>query len=155
MADRQKLRKLAWDQAKITDAPVVLIVLADRDGWKKGHPIMEKNFTEMMAAGMPEEKYEWYVNACTGLYGTSSQRDLAFACKNAGFFAMSLMLAAKDLGLDTHPMDGFDLEGVRAAFNIPENFWIPCLIAVGYYDYTVTLAPPKWRKSYAEIVLKF
>ena len=45
--EKQRLRKLAWDQPKVTEAPVVFIVLADRDGWEKGHPFLEKNFKEM------------------------------------------------------------------------------------------------------------
>jgi nitroreductase len=68
---------------------------------------------------------------------------------------MALMFAAKNMGLDAHPMDGFDHEGVRKAFHIPENYWIPLLMAVGYFDEGKTLFPPKWRKSFAEIVVKF
>jgi nitroreductase len=44
--EKGRLRKLAWDQPKVTEAPVVLIVLADRDGWKEGHPFVERNFVE-------------------------------------------------------------------------------------------------------------
>ena len=119
-AEKEKLQKLAWNQPKITQAPVVFIVLADRDGWKEGHPFVEKNFKEMVAAGaMQESQRQWFADARTSLYGQSPEKELAFAVKNTGFFAMSLMLAAKDLGLDSHPMDGFDHDGVKKAFNIP------------------------------------
>lgn len=67
---------------------------------------------------------------------------------------MAFMLAAKDAGLDTHPMDGFDHEGVRKAFGIPDNYFVPVLIAVGHFDAKRTLMPPKWRKKYGEIVIK-
>jgi nitroreductase len=134
---------------------VVFIVLADRDGWKKGHPFVEKNFQEMVQAGsMTEDKHEWFLNACQSLYGGSEEKQQAFACKNTGFFAMTLMFAAKSLGLDTHPMDGFDHDGVRKAFDIPENYWIPLLLAVGHFDEKRTLHPPKWRKTFDDIVLK-
>lgn len=155
-ADKEKLRKVAMNQPKITDAPVVLIVLGDREGWKKGNYGFEKDFTESVKAGiMKQEQYDWFINATNSLYGASTERQLAFACKNAGFFAMSLMLAAKDAGLDSHPMDGFDIDGVRKAFNISDQYWIPCLLAIGHFDKTKTLLPPKWRKSYDEIVVKF
>nr|WP_300462341.1 nitroreductase family protein [Desulfobacula sp.] len=36
------------------------------------------------------------------------------------------------LGLETHPMDGFDHEAVKKEFNIPEKYWILLLLAVGY-----------------------
>jgi nitroreductase len=153
---KEKLRKAAWDQPKITDAPVVLIVLGDREGFKKGNAGFEKDFAESVKAGiMKQEQYDWFVNAAISLYGVSSERQLAFACKNAGFFAMSLMLAVKDAGFDSHPMDGFDIDGVRKAFNIPDQYWIPLLLAIGHFDKGKTLLPPKWRKSYNEVVVEF
>ena len=87
-----------------------------------GRSVVEKNFKEMVKAGsMGEGQYDWFINACQGLYGEREEKQQAFACKNAGFFAMALMLTAKHLGLDTHPMDGFDHDAVRKEFNIPEN----------------------------------
>lgn len=154
--EKLRLRRLAWDQPKVSEAPVTLIVLADRDGWKAGNPSFEKTFKEMVMAGsMQEGQYDWFVNSCNGLYGETEEKQQAFACKNAGFFAMALMLAAKDMGLDTHPMDGFDHDGVRKEFKIPENYWIPLLLAVGYFDGRKQLHPPKWRKTYEEMALKF
>lgn len=153
---KETLRKVAMNQPKITDAPVVLIVLGDREGFKKGNAGFEKVFAESVKAGTTKQvQYDGFVNATNSLYGTSPERQVAFACKNAGFFAMSLMLAAKDAGLDSHPMDGFDIDGVRKAFNIPEQYWIPLLLAIGHFDKTKTLIPPKWRKSYDEIKIEF
>lgn len=153
---KETLRKVAMNQPKITEAPVVLIVLADREGWKKGNPGFEKDFVESVKEGsMKQEQYDWFCKATNSLYGSSPERQLAFACKNTGFFAMALMLAAKDAGLDSHPMDGFDIDGVHKAFNIPEQYWIPCLLAIGHFDKTKTLIPPKWRKSYEEIKIEF
>lgn len=155
-AQKEKLQSLAWDQPKVSEAPVVLIVLADRNAWKRGHKFLERNFAEMVAAGaMTEDQRDWFVDACADLYGANEKRRQAFACKNAGFFAMALMLAAKDAGLETHPMDGFDHDAVRNAFNIPDNYWIPLLIAVGYPRPDLPPTPPKWRKSCREIVVRF
>ena len=154
--DKMRLRKVAWDQPKVSEAPVVLIVLADRDGWKEGHKFVERNFQEMVkAGGMGEDQHDWFINACAGLYGETPEKQQAFACKNAGFFGVSLMYAAKHLGLDSHPMDGFDLEGVRREFNIPDSYWVPLLLAIGHFDETKELGPPKWRKTFDEIVVKY
>jgi len=151
---KARLQQLAWNQPKVSEAPVVLIVLADRDGWKAGHPVVERNFQEMVQAGaMKAEQHDWFIGACNSLYGASSDRQQAFANKNTGFFAMSLMLAAKNLGLDTHPMDGFDLDGVKQAFNISDNYWVPLLIAMGYFRKDKQVLQPKWRKSYDDIVI--
>jgi nitroreductase len=89
------------------------------------------------------------------LYNWSPDANLAFAAKNAGFFAMSLMYAAVSLGLDSHPMDGFDHEAVKKAFNIPDRYWVTILLAVGYKKPGLELTPPKWRKTYEEIVVDF
>ena len=153
---KETLRKLAWDQPKITEAPVVLILLADLEGWKKGNIGFEKDFAESVKAGiMKQEQYDWFTGATASLYGTSSDRIMAFACKNAAFFGMALMLAAKNAGLDSHPMDGFDVDGVKKAFNIPDQYWVPLLLAIGHFDKSKTLFPAKWRKSYNEIVVGF
>jgi len=153
---KARLRKLAWDQPKVTEAPVTLIVLADTSGWREGHGIVEKNWSEMLAAGMmkPEQR-DWFLGAAASLYGWSTDASIAFAVKNTGFFAMALMYAATSLGLETHPMDGFDHEAVRKAFNIPDSYWVPLLLAVGYLRPGIEVMPPKWRKGCDEIVVDF
>lgn len=152
--EKERLKALAWEQPKVSEAPVVLIVLADKNGWQEGHPTVEKNWEEMVnAGGMTPDQRDWFLNAAKSLYGWSGEASLAFATKNTGFFAMGLMYAATSLGLETHPMDGFDHEAVREAFDIPDNFWIPLLLAVGYKKPGLEMQPFKWRKSYDEIVI--
>lgn len=154
--EKVRLQKQAMGQVKVSEAPVTLIVLADRRGWADECPFTEKNFQEMITAGtLSEDRRGWFSKARAGLYGTSEASQLAFATKNTGFFAMSLMLAARSLGLHTHPMDGFSMDGVMEAFNIPDTYWIPLLICVGYFNEERELAPPKWRKTYEEIVVRF
>ena len=155
-ATKEKLKALAWAQPKVVEAPVTLIVLADKDGWQAGHPTVEKNWQEMLDSGaMGPDQRDWFLDAAKSLYGWSPEASLAFASKNTGFFAMGLMYAATSLGLETHHMDGFDHEGVREAFNIPDNYWIPLLLAVGYKQPDVEVFPPKWRKTRDEIVVSF
>jgi len=145
-AQKAKLRPLAWDQPKITEAPVILMLLADTAGWKDDQTGFIRQFEYMVATGRfaPNEK-ERFRDTVIGIYGQTPAQSLAFAVKNTAFFAMTFMYAAADAGLATHPMDGFDHEGVRAAFAIPDRYWIPLLLAVGYLKPGVTVAPPKWR----------
>ena len=144
------LRGVAFDQPKVTEAPVILIVLGDRDGWKEGNPTLEGNFTNTMTP----DKRDWFIGTTKALYGDTVEASLAFANKNAGLFAMSFMFAACAHGLDTHPMDGFDREGVRKEFNIPDNYWIPMLIAVGYRKADLELHPKAWRQSVDDMILE-
>ncbi|MBG0791863.1 MAG: nitroreductase family protein [Desulfovibrionaceae bacterium] len=143
------LRAVASDQPKVTEAPVVLIVLGDRDGWKEGNDTLEKHFRNNL---VPEQR-DWFLGTTAALYGNSPEAGQAFANKNAGLFAMSFMYAASARGLHTHPMDGFDHEGVRREFNIPDNYWVPMLIAVGHLKPGIEIAPKAWRQSVDEIIL--
>lgn len=154
--EKRRLQKCAMNQEKVSQAPVTMIVLADTEGFKEGHQTVERVFQENIRAGlMTEGQREWFKNARNNLYGKNEKTMQAFSCKNAGFFAMSLMLAAKSLGIDSHPMDGFNHDKIVKEFLIPGNFYIPLLISFGYLDHTQTLSPPKWRKSYDDIVVRF
>ena len=115
---------------------------------------MEKNWQEMLSSGaMQPEQRDWFFNAAKSLYVWSPEASLAYAVKNTSFFSMGLMYAATSLGLETHPMDGFDHEAVRKEFEIPDNYWVPLLLAVGYRKPGLALQPAKWRKTYDEIVV--
>jgi nitroreductase len=154
--DKLRLQKCAMNQPKVSEAPLTMIVLADNTGFKEGHETVEKVFQENIKAGlMTENQRDWFLNARNTLYGKNELITQAFSCKNTGFFAMSLMLAAKSLGIDSHPMDGFDQESVVKEFKIPDNYYVPLLISFGYFDGTKKLSEPKWRKNYDEIVVRF
>lgn len=153
-ADRERLKAVAWNQPKIAVAPVVLIVIGDKDGWKSGHPTMEKTLQNMIDLNYVKAENREVIKEGMKVLYDDPEKSIAFACKNTGFFAMSIMLAVKDAGLDSHPMDGFDYDGVKKAFDIPDNFYIPMLLAIGHFDRNHELGPPKWRKSYEDIVFK-
>ncbi len=140
--DKMRLRKNAWDQAKVSEAPVTMIVLADMSGWKPENRFLQNAFENLVKVGqLKEEQKDWFLGECRSLYGETEARQVAFANKNTGFFAMNLMLAAKSMGIDTHPMDGFDLEAVKKEFKIPAHYWVPLLLAVGYFRQEMTLFP--------------
>ena len=152
---KARLRALAWDQPKVTDAPVILMFLADTEAWKMYSPSFERQFSYLVQAGhrKPEER-DAFAGAVKSLYGDTPEKSQAFAVKNTAFFAMTVMYAAADLGYVTHPMDGFDHDGVRKTFAIPDRFWIPLLLAVGHLKPGVAVAPPKWRFDIDDIQYK-
>lgn len=152
-AQKATLRPLAWDQPKITEAPVVLMLLADTAAWQDDQPGFVRQFEYMVGIGrFAATEKERFRETVRGIYGQTPAQSLAFAVKNTAFFAMTFMYAAADAGLCTHPMDGFDHEAVRAAFAIPERYWIPLLLAVGYLKPGVAVLPPKWRFSPEEFL---
>jgi len=62
------------------------------------------------------------------------------------------MLAAKDFGVDTHPMDGFEQDKVKKAFSIPDRYEVAMLIAVGFHDKKKPLLERLSRKGFKEVV---
>jgi len=154
-AQKAKLRVLAWDQPKVTEAPVILMFLANTEAWKIYSPSFERQFSYLVGAGhrKPEDR-DAFAASVRSLYGETPEKSLAFAVKNTAFFAMTVMYAAADLGYVTHPMDGFDHDGVRKAFSIPDTFWIPLLMAVGHLKPGVAVIPPKWRFETDDITYK-
>lgn len=150
--DRKKiLRKCAFDQPKIEEASAVLIIVADPKAVEKNLESVLDSWQEL--SYMKPEMRQTYRDMSNTLYGEeNSLKRKVFAVKNAALFAMNIMLAAKGLGLDTHPMDGFIEECIKKEFNIEEYKIIPMLIAVGYLKPQINLLPRAFRRDIKEFV---
>ena len=66
------------------------------------------------------------------------QRDEAM--RSCGMAAQTLMLAAKEMGYDTCPMDGFDFDAVAKLLNLPEDHIPTMFVVVGK---ALQEAPPR------------
>jgi putative NAD(P)H nitroreductase len=149
--NKERLKKCAMGQPKVAEAAVMFIIIADPAA-------LEPNFETVMdlkiknGESTEEDKKNmggWF----TKKYGPPEGRERAiWATKNTGLFAMNLMLAARAIGLDSHPMDGFDSDKVKAAFNIPDDKILPMLIAVGNLKEGVTLKPRAPRMALDDFV---
>lgn len=137
---KSALRRCASNQKKVEDASAVLIFIADPEAVEKNlDKVLDKNIE---LGYMKPEGRQATVDVVHGLYGPKdSVKRKIFAAKNTAFFAMTVMLAAQGLGLETHPMDGFDEEAIKKEFGIPEDKIIPCIVAIGYLQPGVTLLP--------------
>lgn len=151
--ERKKiLRKCAFDQPKAEEASVVLIMVADPKG-------VEENIGNVLDSWeklgyIKPEMRDTYAGMAKNLYDKEdSLKRKIFAVKNTSLFAMNLMLAAKGLGLETHPMDGFDEDRLKKEFNIPADKIIPMLITVGYLRQDITLLPRAFRRNLDEFVI--
>lgn len=145
------LRKCAFDQAKVEEASAVLIVIADPQGVEENR---EKVFESWERLGyMKPEARGVYSTMMENLYGTvESVRRKIFAVKNASFFAMNFMIAARAFGYETHPMDGFDEDAIKKEFGIPQDKIIPLLIAIGKLKKGVNVLPRAYRRNFDEFV---
>ena len=148
---KQALRKCAMGQPKVEEASAVLIMVADPGAMEENLDGVLANWVEL--GYMNAKTAEGYRSSAGTLYGdrTSMQRKL-FAVKNTAFFAMSVMLAARGLGLETHPMDGFNEDAVKKEFSIGADKVIPVLIAVGWLKPGAKLLPRAWRRRLDDFV---
>lgn len=120
---RQQIRAVAWDQAQVTDASLLVILTADLRAWDKEPGRYWKE--------APEPVRDYLVPAIGQYYDGRElvQRDEAM--RSCGMAAMTLMLAAKELGYDSCPMDGFDFEAVAKLINLPADHAIAMFVAIG------------------------
>ncbi|HSB51236.1 MAG TPA: nitroreductase family protein [Dissulfurispiraceae bacterium] len=151
VAKKRRLRECALNQPKVEEAPVVLILVADPLALEQNRERVLDSWQDLEY--MKSEMRSSYLSLMAELYGTpDSEKRRLFAVKNTSLYAMSLMVAAKGLGIETHPMDGFDEECVKREFSIPPDKSVPMLIAVGYLREGVTLLPRAFRRSIEEFV---
>ena len=120
---RGEIRQVAWDQAQVTDASLLIVLCADLKAWEHEPARYWKN--------APQPVQDFLVPAIGQYYQgrESVQRDEAM--RSCGIAGMALMLAAKEMGYDSCPMDGFDFDAVGKLIKLPTDHVISFMLAVG------------------------
>jgi nitroreductase len=120
---RREIRAVAWDQAQVTDASLLIILCADLKAWEQNPASYWLN--------APQPVQDFLVPAIDRYYrgNETAQRDEAL--RSCGIAAQTLMLAAKAMGYDSCPMDGFDFEAVGRLIRLPAHHIIAMMVAVG------------------------
>jgi nitroreductase len=120
---RKEIRKAAWDQAQVTDASLLVVLCADLKAWDKEPGRYWRN--------APQPVQDFIVPAIGQYYAGREQVQRDEAMRSCGIAAMSLMLAAKEMGYDSCPMDGFDFDAVGKLVNLPQDHVIAMFVAIG------------------------
>lgn len=147
-SNKKKLLGLANNQDKISDASITLIIIGDKDGFKESNPAWDEM---LISVGGNAEIVSGAKQIAAYLYGSSEERKIKFAESNAGLLAMSLMIAAKDKGVDSHAMSGIDFDGIHKEFDLKESETVVMLISLGYFDTSKQLYPRRPRRSFNDI----
>ena len=111
------------------ECSVVIIVLADTNPMAHAEDIFEDRLKRGYYT--PEQK-ERALNKVKELSKKDEKERRIWAVRSTSLACMTLMLAAKDMGLSTCPMEGFDASCVKKEFKIPDNYEIVMLITLGY-----------------------
>jgi len=120
---RKQVRAVAWDQAQVTDASLLIVLCADTKSWEKD--------PERYWCNAPQEVQDFVVPAIDQYYRGREQVQRDEAMRSCGIAAQTIMLAAKAMGYDSCPMDGFDYDAVGDLINLPDDHVVAMFVAVG------------------------
>jgi len=120
---RKQIREAAWDQSQVTDTSLFIIMCADLKAWDKQPERYWKNAAQ--------EVKDFMLPAIDAYYRGKDQVQRDEAMRSCGIAAQTLMLAAKSLGYDSNPMDGFDFDKVAELIQLPDDHIITMFVAIG------------------------
>lgn len=120
---RQQIRQVSWNQAQVTDASALIVLVADCQAWDKQPERYWRN--------APAATQQYLVPAIRQFYVDKPQMQRDEAMRSCGMAAMTLMLAAQEMGYDSCPMDGFDFDAVSQLLNLPADHVPVMFVALG------------------------
>ena len=120
---RQQIRAVSWNQAQVEEASLLIVLTADLQAWAKQPERYWKNAPKAASDVLGPMIGQYYQN------NDQVQRDEAM--RSCGMAATTLMLAAKEMGYDTCPMDGFDFSAVSKLLNLPADHIPTMFVVVG------------------------
>jgi nitroreductase len=131
---RQQIRAVSWNQAQVEEASLLIILTADLKAWEK-NPARYWQYA-------PQAAQDFLVPAIGQYYQGNEQAQRDEGMRSCGMAAMTIMLAAKDMGYDTCAMDGFDFDAVAKLINLPADHTPVMFVVVGK-----ALAPARGRSG--------
>ena len=122
-AVKEQIHVAARNQAQPLDGSLVILLCGNMNAWKDDPMRYWKNH--------PLEKQEHVRDAMHKKYSDSPQNRRDEAMRSCGFAAQTIMLAAKQMGLDSCPMVGFEYDKMAKIINLPDDHIIVMMIVVG------------------------
>ncbi len=120
---RQQIRSVSWNQAQVEEASLLIVLTADLKSWAKQ--------PERYWQNAPKPVQDYLVPAIGAYYKDKEQVQRDEGMRSCGMAAMTIMLAAKEMGYDTCPMDGFDFDAVGKLLNLPADHTPAMFVVVG------------------------
>lgn len=120
---KEKISVAARGQAQPKDGSLVVILCGDMNAWKTEPIRYWKNH--------PAEKQETVKAALERKYDGNPQNQRDEAVRSCGMAAQTIMLAARQMGLDSCPMVGFEYDELSELIKLPEDHLIVMMVVVG------------------------
>jgi nitroreductase len=119
---RRQIRAAAWDQAQVTDASLLIVLTADTKAWQRDPARYWRNAPEVQ---------DYLVGAMAQFYDGREWLQRDEAMRSCGLAAMTLMLAAQEMGYQSGPMDGFDFDAVGRVIGLPADHVVAMFVVIG------------------------
>lgn len=119
---RKKIRDASYNQAQVTDASLLLILCADLKAWENPREYW---------TNVPKETQDFLVKEILETFQNNEQLQRDEALRSIGIAAQTIMISVKSMGYDSCPMIGFDQKRVGNLINLPKNYLIGMMIAIG------------------------
>ena len=120
---KNKISIASRNQAQPKDGSLVILLCGNLNAWKDNPLQYWRNSTP--------EKQEHVKNALEKKYADSSENRRDEAMRSCGFAAQTIMLAARQMGLDSCPMVGFEYDDIAKIIQLPEDHLIVLMVVVG------------------------
>lgn len=144
---KQRLMDLAYGQQQVCDAAVTFIVC----GTEQAYLALGSRLQASVDAGIISKSIqESFVEMATGSHQGNPQLQRDEAIRSASLATMSLIVAAREMSLDTGVLGGFDPEGVSQAFSLSSDEIPVMLVTVG--EATPNNWPQKIRRPVNEVL---
>ncbi len=120
---KDELSQLSYGQKQVAEASLVIVLCADLKAWEKNPERYWKN--------VPEESRNYLVNGIRQAYSGNPELEKDQAIRSCGIAAQTIMLAAKSIGYDSCPMEGFDYDKVGKLINLPDDHIVTMMVVIG------------------------
>ncbi|AEG18217.1 MAG: NAD(P)H-dependent oxidoreductase [Methanobacterium paludis] len=125
---KAKLSPASMDQAQIKTCSHLLVFCANTD--LKGNA--KKLVNGLNAAGIPQENVEQYQRVLDNFINIFASNELCEAQNNVFIAATTVLYAAKSVGVDSCPMQGFDPKAYMEILELPSNLIPTIIVPMGY-----------------------
>ncbi|HYJ47799.1 MAG TPA: nitroreductase family protein [Pyrinomonadaceae bacterium] len=125
--NRRRLQRVARNQPKVAEAPVVIIAFGMREEWKERSTEVFREGAERGAGRLDS----WEMVRDKAVKAVEGMPIEAWLNRQTMIALTTMMLVAEAYGYDTAPMEWFDADGVKREFGLPDEAEVCALLAIG------------------------
>jgi nitroreductase/dihydropteridine reductase len=127
---KDKLSAASMDQPQVSTCSHLMVFCADTDMEGNAQKLVES----MNKMGVPEENMKQFEGVIEYFLGNFGKIEAALSEAQANVFmaAITAIYAAKSLGVDSCPMQGFDQSAYTEILNLPSGLVPSIIVPMGY-----------------------